>query len=233
MCIRDSPWADCNGTGLTTFGSYDPLGTQAPCDVSNYAIWDPTADYQVGVFDNSPNLDGNWAVLHNGVFWVLGVLQITPSLWDWIEGGAFGCDGQQWIVPNPWGYGDATSGSTLVGCDGTVSDKTLPFDTGQFPNINYSIANPGSGMLMDNIDESLQSYLFGQSGVQLSTAGIEPGSLLSPWIPCSPAPITITASSGCCDSSLTVQDNFATYGYQAMACINDNSCLCVPSMCQP
>ena len=205
-----NPWQDCDGQGLTTFGTYD-LGIGTPCDVSNYEVWDPTFDYQVGVYDNSPTpLNPHWAVLHNGVFWILGCMQVNPSLADYLNNS--GTFGYSWQQPNPWGYGDATSGTTVVGADGTVGDPNLPNGLG------------------DQIIQEQNDCLFGIGGLPTSQAGIEPGSPYSPWIPCINQPLQIS-SSGCCNQAWTFLQNWQTYGSQAMACYSDPMCTCNGAQC--
>ena len=211
-----SPWMDCSGGPITTFGSWDGMGN-TPCDISNYEVWDPTFDYQVGIFDNSPLGDGNWAVAHNGTFWILGCMQSTASinLGAGYLGGYLnntsGVNGYSWNQPNPWGYGDSSSGTTVLGNDGTTGDVDLPNGVG------------------DAIEDA-QEDCHGFSGL-VSQAGIEPGAPYSPWFPCIVNTVAVSSPTGCCDDNLSQTINFQSYGAQAMVCFNDPSCTCDPTLC--
>ena len=197
-----NPWVDCDG------GSFPDVGG---CDVSNYEIWDPTFDYQVGIFDNSPNLDGNWAVLHNGIFWTLNCLQTTESVFDYLDN--YGTWGYSWIQPNPWGYGDAASGTTVVGDDGTVGDVNLPNGLGE------------------QIQQEQMDCFDGVAGSPASQVGIEPGSPYSPWTPCIPSGGMIDNYFGCCTADADF--GWSQYGSCAawQSCMSDGLCDCDPAMC--
>jgi hypothetical protein len=213
-----NPWADCNGAGPTIF---------ADCDVSNYEVWDPSKDYQIGLHDNSPTpLDPHWAVLHNGVYWILGCGQTMTtgpgSAIDFLNNTGTGCSGYSWANPNPWGYGYGTSsGSSVLGCDGTVDDPGLPL-------------NANGGDLGDDIINATMDCMFGLNATtSISTAGVEPGNpLLDPyslWVPCVPLN-QVGNSYGCCDDNL-FDGGFSTLGGFDGPCWASWSCICNPGFC--